>query len=198
MLLLMLCFTAALPAFGQSTGDIVDRLDKALGVTLPSEYPSKLKAFVQSSRIFKNEDACALTEQFIKDEMKKDWGISKQNQLLFVWTALNEKINGEYLYNGSDGDEKRIDEIDKVMETFEDCGNRCEMAMAQTLKCTLKELAKLYNLYQQAPQAERKIINPNDCYEECKKNNIDYKAILMQELGDKKKVEDLLKFFGVE
>ena len=74
----------------------------------------------------------------------------------------------------------------------------CEKAMAQTLTCTLKEMAKLYNLYQQAPQAERKIRDWKGFIEECKKNNVDYKAILQKELGDKKKVDDLLKFFGVE
>ena len=331
-----------LPAFAQE--DIVDRLDKALGVTLPSEYQSKLKTFVQSSLVFKDKDASELTEQFIKDEMKKDWGISKQSQLLFIWTALNEKINGEFLYEGSDGNENRLEEFASIMNTYDDCGKRyeiafrahtnqrsaeaqqrseeykrqtaeaqqrsaeyerrseeakrrseeakqrsaeyerrsaeakrrsaeavqsmkmmthyglflmvwsyqhrgaalesemkrikefaegyiqdceeynidyrsllplevqkfydiqptrqnnltCEKAMAQILTCTLKEMAKLYNLYQQAPQAEREIDDCKDYIAACKKCNIDYRAILLKELGDKKKVDDLLKLFGVE
>ena len=115
-----------LPAFAQE--DIVDRLDKALGVTLPSEYQSKLKTFVQSSLVFKDKDASELTEQFIKDEMKKDWGISKQSQLLFIWTALNEKINGEFLYEGSDGNENRLEEFASIMNTYDDCGKRYETA----------------------------------------------------------------------
>ncbi len=293
LLTLAFCLFRVMPAFAQE--DIVDRLDKALGVTLPSEYQSKLKTFVHSSQVFKDKDASELTEQFIKDEMKKDWGISKQSQLLFIWTALNEKINGEYLYDGSDGNEKRLEEVDKVMETFEDCGKRyetafrahtkrrseeakrqsaeavqtmkmmthyglflmvesyqhrgaaleseikkikefaegyiqdcekfnidyrsllplevqkfygiqstiqnnltCEKAMAQILTCTLKEMAKLYNLYQQAPQAEREIHDCKDYIADCKKRNIDYRTILLKELGDKKKVDDLLKLFGVE
>lgn len=291
-----------LPAFAQE--DIVDRLDKALGVTLPSEYQSKLKTFVQSSLVFKDKDASELTEQFIKDEMKKDWGISKQSQLLFIWTALNEKINGGFLYEGSDGNENRLEEFASIMNTYDDCGKRyetafrahtkqrseearqqsaeavqtsnmityyglyqitsyyqlrgvapesettepnefwkhvkeywehvanncekfnidyrsllplevqkfygiqptrqnnltCEKAMNQTLNYSIKELAKLYNLYQQAPQAEREIDKESANYiiEDCKKRNIDYRAILLKELGDKKKVDDLLKLFGVE
>ena len=74
----------------------------------------------------------------------------------------------------------------------------CEKAMAQILTCTLKEMAKLYNLYQQAPQAEREIDDCKDYIAACKKCNIDYRAILLKELGDKKKVDDLLKLFGVE
>lgn len=309
LLTLAFCLFPVLPACAQE--DIVDRLDKALGVTLPSEYKSKLKTFVQSSLVFKDKDASELTEQFIKDEMKKDWGISKQSQLLFIWTALNEKINGEFLYEGSDGNENRLEEFASIMNTYDDCGKRyetafrahtkqrsaeakqrsaeakqqsaeavqtsnmityyglyqitsyyqlrgvapesettepnefwkhvkeywehvanncekfnidyrsllplevqkfygiqptrqnnltCEKAMNQTLNYTIKELAKLYNLYQQAPQAEREIEKKNANYiiEDCKKRNIDYRAILLKELGDKKKADDLLKLFGVE
>ena len=309
LLTLAFCLFPVLPACAQE--DIVDRLDKALGITLPSEYKSKLKTFVQSSLVFKDKDASELTEQFIKDEMKKDWGISKQSQLLFIWTALNEKINGEFLYEGSDGNENRLEEFASIMNTYDDCGKRyetafrahtkqrsaeakqqsaeakqqsaeavqtsnmityyglyqitsyyqlrgvapesettepnefwkhvkeywehvanncekfnidyrsllplevqkfygiqptrqnnltCEKAMNQTLNYTIKELAKLYNLYQQAPQAEREIEKKNANYiiEDCKKRNIDYRAILLKELGDKKKADDLLKLFGVE
>ncbi len=330
LLTLAFCLFPVLPACAQE--DIVDRLDKALGVTLPSEYKSKLKTFVQSSLVFKDKDASELTEQFIKDEMKKDWGISKQSQLLFIWTALNEKINGEFLYEGSDGNENRLEEFASIMNTYDDCGKRyetafrahtkqrseeyerrseeakqrseeyerrseeadrrsaeadrrsaeavqtsnmityyglyqitsyyqlrgvapesettepnefwnhvkeywehvanncekfnidyrsllplevqkfygiqptrqnnltCEKAMNQTLNYTIKELAKLYNLYQQAPQAEREIEKESANYiiEDCKKRNIDYRAILLKELGDKKKADDLLKLFGVE
>ena len=56
------------------------------------------------------------------------------------------------------------------------------------------------NLYQKTPQVERKIETKHyiDYIETCKENNIDYKAILRKELGDDKKVQELLKFYGVE
>jgi len=235
-----------LPAFAQE--DIVDRLDKALGVTLPSEYQSKLKSFVQSSQVFKDKDASELTEQFIKDEMKKDWGISKQSQLLFIWTALNEKINGEFLYEGSDGNENRLEEFASIMNTYDDCGKRYETAFrahtkqrseeadrrsaeyeqrtaeakqrsaearrqsAEAVKGIVKQdsiwvkerMVEFYDIYTQNPN----IIKQDDLsfmkestigfIADCKKRNIDYRAILLKELGDKKKVEELLKFYGVE
>ena len=235
-----------LPAFAQE--DIVDRLDKALGVTLPSEYQSKLKTFVQSSLVFKDKDASELTEQFIKEEMKKDWGISKQSQLLFIWTALNEKINGGFLYEGSDGNENRLEEFASIMNTYDDCGKRYETAFrahtkqrseeadrrseeakqrtaeyerqtaeaqqrsAEAVKKIVKQdsiwvkerMVEFYDIYTQNPN----IIKQDDLsfmkestigfIADCKKRNIDYRAILLKELGDKKKVDDLLKLFGVE
>ena len=246
LLTLAFCLFPVLPAFAQE--DIVDRLDKALGVTLPSEYQSKLKTFVQSSLVFKDKDASELTEQFIKDEMKKDWGISKQSQLLFIWTALNEKINGEFLYEGSDGNENRLEEFASIMNTYDDCGKRYETAFrahtkqrseeadrrseeyerrseeyerqseeadrrsAEAVKVIVKQdsiwvkerMVEFYDIYTQNPN----IIKQDDLsfmkestigfIADCKKRNIDYRAILLKELGDKKKVDDLLKFFGVE
>ena len=108
-----------LPAFAQE--DIVDRLDKALGVTLPSEYQSKLKTFVQSSLVFKDKDASELTEQFIKDEMKKDWGISKQNQLLFMWSKIYGGISQAKLYNWLDDENTaRGNEYKKALRPIAD------------------------------------------------------------------------------
>ena len=292
LLTLAFCLFPVLPAFTQE--DIVNRLDKALGVTLPSEYKSKVKAFVQGSKVLEGIGAIP-TERFIKEQMKENWGINKQNQLLFIWDAIYEQITKKNFYDGEDGNKQRLDDFEKVLDNIETCGKKykqdykaymeqrsaeadrrsaeadqsikmmthyglflmvwsyqhrgaahesemkrikefaegyiqdceeynidyrsllplevqkfygiqstrqnnltCEKAMAQTLTCTLKEMAKLYNLYQQAPQAERKIKDWKNFIEDCKKNNVDYKAILLKELGDKKKVDDLLKFYGAE
>ena len=336
LLTLAFCLFPVLPACAQE--DIVDRLDKALGVTLPSEYKGKVKAFVQGSKVLEGIGAIP-TEQFIKEQMKENWGINKQNQLLFIWDAIYELITKKNFYDGEDGNKQRLDDFEKVLDNIETCGKKykqdykaymeqrsaeatqrsaeykrqsaeatqrsaeykrqtaeaqqrsaeaqqrsaeadrrsaeavqtsnmltyyglyqitwfyqhrgaalesekkkteevwklvtnhcekfnidyrsllpfdvqkfygiqptrqnnltCEKAMAKILTCTLKEMAKLYNLYQQAPQAEREIDKKSANYiiADCKKRNIDYRAILLKELGDKKKVDDLLKLFGVE
>ena len=49
LLTLAFCLLPVLPALAQ--GDIVDRLDKALGVTLPNEYKSKVKEFVKTNKV---------------------------------------------------------------------------------------------------------------------------------------------------
>ena len=72
LLTLAFCLFPVLPAFAQE--DIVDRLDKALGVTLPSEYKGKVKAFVQGSKVLEGIGAIP-TERFIKEQMKENWGI---------------------------------------------------------------------------------------------------------------------------
>ena len=67
-----------------------------------------------------------------------------------------------------------------------------------------ERMVEFYNLYLQNPN----IIKKEDLnfmkestkgfIEDCKKQNIDYKAILRKELGDEQKVKDLLKFYGAE
>ena len=61
------------PAHAQNGGNIVDRLDKELGVKLPAEFNNKLLDFVQNDTIMRTRSATAYTEDFILNEMKKDW-----------------------------------------------------------------------------------------------------------------------------
>ena len=289
LLTLAFCLFPVLPAFAQE--DIVNRLDKALGVTLPSEYKSKVKAFVQGSKVLEGDEAI-FTEQFITQQMKEDWGINKQNQLLFIWDAIYEQITKKNFYDGEDGNKQRLADFEEAMDNIEACGKKykqdiiaymkqqsaeakqepiayiyhtlyymiysyslhdfstdeeikemkeigknmiqlcnqynidykslfplevqkfygieptvnqsntlsCDKAKINILNIGLQEIVKLYNLYQKTPQVERKIETKHyiDYIETCKENNIDYKAILRKELGDDKKVQELLKFYGVE
>lgn len=297
--------------------DIVDRLDKALGVTLPDGYRQKVKDFAANDTIMRTRSATQYTEEFIKQEMKADWGISKQNQLLFMWSKIYHGISQKKLYDWLDDENKeRRNDYKKCLRTISDfykryktgfkaymeagiaeadrryneadrryneadrriaeadrrtsislysslgnltwfyyrykrdpstikneevkwwkedgiriiqwcnkdmnidylsllptevlefygihpVGNQrntltCEQARVQLLTLTLKEVVKLYNIYQQVPKAEREIYDIKDVIKNCKEFNIDYRAILLEELGNKKKVDDLLKFYGIE
>ena len=301
LLVITACFVGIPPTQAQNTSDIVDRLNTSLGVQLPSQYQTTVKKFVKNSKILSDKDAQTFTEQFIKDQMKTGWSISKQNQLLFVWDAVyGQIIKDKQLYTGEDGNQARLNEFEKVMEKSEACGKRyndgfkaymrqqsaearqqsaearqqsaearqqsaeadqnivisayhilymninfytkrniayeseikkakeffndniktfkehkidyqsllpievqrfydlnpvqqnsltCEKAEVKTLNIVLQEIVKLYNIYQKAPQAKRKIKDIKDCIEDCKKHNIDYKSKLSPEV---------CKFFGIE
>ena len=62
------CLGASQPALAQEKKDIVDRLETALGVSLPSPYRSQFKEFVATNKIMCDEGSNAFTEQFIKAE----------------------------------------------------------------------------------------------------------------------------------
>ena len=259
LLTLAFCLFPVLPAFAQE--DIVNRLDKALGVTLPSEYKSKVKAFVQGSKVLEGLGVIP-TEKFIKEQMKENWGINKQNQLLFIWDAIYEQITKKNFYDGEDGNKQRLDDFENALDKIEACGKKykqdykaymeqqsaearqqsaeadrqiaeadrqiaeadrqiaearqqsaeADRQIAEAIKEIMKQdsvwvkerMVEFYNLYLQNPN----IIKKEDLnfmkestkgfIEDCKKQNIDYKAILRKELGDEQKVKDLLKFYGAE
>jgi hypothetical protein len=102
--------------------DLLSRLDKATGVTLPDGYSKKVADFVRTNFVMQNKDALAFTEQFIVEKMKEDWGINRQNQLLFVWYAIHDKVVGEDLYDGEDGNDARLEEFETAVENVDACG----------------------------------------------------------------------------
>ena len=65
-----------------------------------------------------------------------------------------------------------------------------------------------YNMYKKCKNENLPIITAEEkkCWDDkakkviegCRELYLDYKAILHKELGDKKKVEDMLKFYGAE
>ena len=50
------------PTHAQTNGDIVDRLNKALGVKLPAEFEVKVKEFAANDTIMRTRSATAFTE----------------------------------------------------------------------------------------------------------------------------------------
>ena len=248
----------AVPLLAQ-TEDIVDRLDKALGVTLPDGYRQKVKDFVHTNNVLKDEGTAQFTEQFILEEMKKDWKISRQNQLLFIWHSIYYQITDSNLYDvgGTDDNEKRIEEFNskgitiriraggfkyrqsciaymeqrsaEAKQRSAEAARRSAEAkqrsaeakqrsaeadrrsaeaikhiMAQDTIWVKESMTEFYDLYKRNPvnikQVELTFMieSTKRFIAQCKEYNIDYRAILLKELGDKKKVDELLKFYGVE
>jgi hypothetical protein len=215
-----------------SAQDLVDRVSQAVGVELPSEYKGAVKAYVQGSKVLEGSGAIP-TEQFIKEQMKDNWGISKQNQLLFIWDAIYEQITKKNFYDGEDGNKQRLEDFEKVMDNIETCGKKYKQdyiaymerrsaeadrrsaeadrrsaeADRENLRLDsigVKHAAEFYNLYIQMPNAAKQEEidfmkkSTIEVIADCKKYNIDYKAILRKKLGDEQKVKDLLKFYGIE
>ena len=222
-----------LMASAQSQDNLVDRVSRAVGVRLPDGYEAKVKEFVAKSELFQRKSAEAFTEQWIAGQMKTSWGIDKGNQLLFVWDAVYEQITKKNFYDGEDGNKKRLDEFEKVMDNIEACGKKFKVDFTAYMKRRIAEAEKLSaEAKKQSAEAERRSINstynglnqcirfyklykknsslikPNDVVDmkdyakhvtkNCKEYNIDYKAELRKELGDDKKVAELLKFYGIE
>ena len=223
LLLLALCVAAGVSA--QTNEDVVDRVSRAVGVRLPDGYEAMVKEFAAKSKVLEGSGG-EFTEQWITGQMKTSWGIDRGNQLLFVWDAIYEQITKKNFYDGEDGNKARLDEFEKVMDNVEACGKKYKEDFTAHMKQRsaeykqqsaeadrrsaeasikgVKEAVRFYNLYKNNPstvlpgEIKQAKEYTADFINGCKKYNIDYKAILRKELGDDKKVEELLKFYGVE
>lgn len=123
----------------------------------------------------KDKGSAQFTEDYIVKQMQSDWWISKQSQLLFIWTHIYNEITGKYLYDWSDGDENRLDEYGNVMERAEKCWKdfrsgyiaytkeisaearqQSAEARQESIRLTNKwidQLIRFYNLSKRSPQA---------------------------------------------
>ena len=223
---------ACVCGWAQAQDNLVDRVSRAVGVRLPDGYEAKVKEFVTKSKVLEGIGG-EFTETWIAGQMKTSWGIDKGNQLLFVWDAVCEQITKKNFYDGEDGNKKRLDEFEKVMDNIEACGKKFKEEYTAHMKQRsaeykrqsaeaerrsaeykrqsaevsiegVKEAVRFYKLYKNNPNTvlpgEIKLAKEYTVgfINGCKKYNIDYKAELRKELGDDKKVAELLKFYGVE
>ena len=238
-----------------STSTIIDRLDKKLWVSVPAEYSAKLLNFVLNDTIMRTRSATAYTEEFIINEMKKDWWISKQNQLLFIRSKIYEWISQTKLYKLlDDADINRRSEYKKSLKQIANCYEEYEKwfktyiekwiadadrriadadrriavadrriseadsltaqyrresakALKENMKTDslwLKEIIKFYHIYERNPKIVRQEEiartreNAKLFINDCIKHWINYRAIILKEVWDRRKVEEILKFYGVE
>ena len=227
--ILLVIFTlVSLSAFAQTNGDIVDRLNATLGVRLPAEFETKVKEFAANDTIMRTRSATAFTEQFIIEQFKNDWGIDRQNQLLFMWSSIYGGITKKFLYDFlEDDNEARSDEycsqlkninqfyegykkgfkeyMEQKSAEYDRRSAEAQQRSAEAITNSLKNFVWFFNRYH---MKDKEAIPPDETqawknkamevFIRCKDINLNYKAILRKELGDDKKVQELLKFYGVE
>ena len=209
-----------------ASSDIVTKVEQRTWIKLPTWYTDKIRNFTINNKVLKEEIAAQFTEDFIIKEMQSNRWISKENQLLFIYCAIWYNFSQDF-YTWDDWNDNRMIEFEKVIDTIENCQTRYKedfisymqqrSADAQQRSADanknimqkdtlwLKEMARFYSLY---------IKNPNNVRPEeidkskkllqrvipdCKEYWINYRAILLKEVWwDAKKVNEILKFYGVE
>ena len=212
---------------------IVTNIERRTWIILPKIYTDKIKNFVKNSKVVDGLGA-EFTENFIVNQMKFDWWISKQNQLLFIWDAVYEQITKKNFYDWEDWDNNRLSEYENAMDSIEGCWKKYKEwftsymkqqsaearqqsaearqqsaeARQQSIEITndwLKQITRYYNLCKNNPAAiNNKELEETKKYakhviKNCKEYWIDYRTILLKEVWwDTKKVDKILKFYGIE
>ena len=226
---------------------IVSNIERRTWTILPRMYADKIKNFVRNSKVVEGSGA-TFTENFIVNQMKSNWWISKQNQLLFIWDAVYEQITKKNFYDWEDWDSDRLSEFEIDMDSIENCWKKYKEWFTSYMKqrsdeanrrsdeanrrsdeanrrsdeanrrsdetkyeamrldsLWLKEIARFYSKYKEKPnliksgEVTQFTTTAKNVIKNCKFNWINYKAILLREVWwDKKKLDELLKFYGIE
>lgn len=192
---------------------IVTNIERRTWIILPKMYADKIKNFVKNSKVVEGSGA-KFTEDFIVNQMKSNWWISKQNQLLFIWDAVYEQITKKNFYDWEDWDSNRLSEFENAMDSIEICWKKykewftsymkqrsaeadsmtaeAKIKIVKWLKESLNLLSEFYYSYKKSPNnedLEKFKANAKEIIPLCNKYNVDYKKILSP---------DMLKFYGIE
>ena len=206
---------------------IVSNIERKTWTVLPRLYADKIKNFVKNSKVIEGSEA-KFTEDFIVNQMKSNWWISKQNQLLFIWDAVYEQITKNNFYDWEDWDSNRLSEFENAMDSIENCWKKykewftlymrqrsaeADRRSAEADKEIIRQdsirvkerMIEFYNIYTQNPNNIKQddLIfmkkSTKEFISDCKKHNINFRAILLKEVWwNANKVDKILKFYGVE
>ena len=192
------------------------------GIKLPTVYQNKLDDFLANNTVMKDNDAKNYTLNFVEKEMESDRWISKENQLLFIRHAIYKQVTDQDLYDWQDWSQKLAEDFSNkaVNIRIRACGQKyrnwiitymnklsaeAQQRSAEATNIWLKQITEYYDLCKSNPTA----INNEELEEtkkyakhviqNCKKYWINYRAIILKEVWwDAKKVDEILKFYGVE
>lgn len=176
--------------------DITWNVERRTWVKFPVEYRSKLQSFVDNNKVIKDKDVRGFTEKFIVKQMESDWWISKQNQSLFIRSAVYSWITNKKLYNWLDGDNIRLNEYSDALDYIE----KCWQEYAESFDAHMKKRAEEYRQYTEKLQKIRKQLNESlgllkDFYDSYEQSPND--ILLEQYTSNAKEVINLCKKYGV-
>ena len=117
-----------------SDSGIVANVERRTWVVLPRWYTTRVRDFVSSNDLMKRSSAANFTEDFIINQMKSNWWISKQNQLLFIWDAVYEQITKKNFYDWEDWDSNRLSEFENAMDSVEACWKKYKEQFTSYMK----------------------------------------------------------------
>ena len=140
-------------ALGQSSTNLLDKMNQRLALDIPTPYADKLRDFVSNSATLNLDVAANYTEGFIIKQMATDQGISKSNQYLFIWDRIYAVLSNNELYDGKDGDEKRYEEYEIAFDFVLSCEKEYKENLKEVLE---REQQKAKEAEQKAKEAEQK------------------------------------------
>ena len=121
--------------------NIIDRLNQLTWTKLPKQYEEKISRFLEEY-LMKSNFSVDFSVKFISKEMKSDWWISKENQLLFMRSSIYEQFTKKELYDWNDWDSFRTAEYEKCLEDLVEFWEDYNVNFSKSAKEFIEESAR--------------------------------------------------------
>ena len=99
--------------------------EKKTCAKIPSAYKNKID-FVLKENLpvieLNGTNSWSFTTDFVIKEMESDWGISKDNQLMFIWDNICKQLTGRYACDNKDSN--TLNDFRIAVKNVRSCGQR--------------------------------------------------------------------------
>ena len=104
---------------------IVAYTEKKTRAKIPSAYKNKIDSvFKENLPVIElnGTNSWSFTTDFVIKEMESDWGISKDNQLMFIWDNICKQLTGRYACDNKDSN--TLNDFRIAVKNVRSCGQR--------------------------------------------------------------------------
>ena len=99
--------------------------EKKTRAKIPSTYKNKIDSvFKENLPVIElnGTNSWSFTTDFVIKEMESDWGISKDNQLMFIWDNICKQLTGRYACDNKDSN--TLNDFRIAVKNVRSCGQR--------------------------------------------------------------------------
>ena len=99
--------------------------EKKTRTKIPSAYKDKIDSVLKENLPvieLNGTNSWSFTTDFVIKEMESDWGISKDNQLMFIWDNICKQLTGRYACDNKDSN--TLNDFRIAVKNVRSCGQR--------------------------------------------------------------------------
>ena len=157
--------------------------EKKTCAKIPSAYKNKIDSVLKENLPvieLNGTNSWSFTTDFVLKEMESDWGISKDNQLMFIWDNICKQLTGRYACDNKDSN--TLNDFRIAVKNVRSCGQRYKEGIMPFIE------KKSAEFKQRSAEAERRSA-------EAKRRSAEARSEIIKTTINR--LNNLVEFFGL-
>jgi len=157
--------------------------EKKTCAKIPSAYKNKIDSVLKENLPvieLNGTNSWSFTTDFVIKEMESDWGISKDNQLMFIWDNICKQLTGRYACDNKDSN--TLNDFRIAVKNVRSCGQRYKEGIMPFIE------KKSAEFKQRSAEAERRSA-------EAKRRSAEARSEIIKTTINR--LNNLVEFFGL-